>query len=259
MYPKRYKLLKDAPNPFMMGYEPDQDVSEVLAPQEASYFQSLIGIMRWMIELGRVDIATEVSLLSSYLAMPREGHIEAALHIMSYLKKKHNARVVFDPTYPDIDMDFFQRHDWEEFYGDVEEAVPADKPEPRGKPVDLQMYVDSDHAGEKTTRRSRTGFLILINGALIDWLSKKQPTVESSVFGAEFVAMKNGVETLRGIRYKLRMMGVELNGPNFIMGDNMSVVTNAPSPLLSSRRSPTASAIMQYASLSSQMCGQRIT
>ena len=107
-YPKRYKLLKDAPNPFMMGYEPDQDVSEVLALQEASYFQSLIRIMRWMVELGRVDIATEVSLLSSYMAMPREGHIEATLHIMSYLRKTHNARIVFDPSYPDIDMDFFQ-------------------------------------------------------------------------------------------------------------------------------------------------------
>jgi hypothetical protein len=41
---------------------------------------------------------------------------------------------------------------------------------------------------------------------MIDWLSKKQLTVETSVFSAEFCAMKHGIENLRGICYKLRMM-----------------------------------------------------
>lgn len=53
---------------------------------------------------------------------------------------------------------------------------------------------------------------------------KKQATIVTSVFGAEFVAMKQGMEALRGIRYKLRMMGVELAGPSYIYGDNMSVI-----------------------------------
>ena len=84
------------------------------------------------------------------------------------------------------------------------------------------MFVDSDHAGDKVTRRSRTGFMIFMNMAMINWCSKKQSTIEGAVFGAEFVAMKHGVETLRGIRYKLRMMGVEIAGPSYIYGDNMS-------------------------------------
>jgi hypothetical protein len=66
--------------------------------------------------------------------------------------------------------------------------------------------------------------------ALIVWLSKRQPTIETSVFGAEFVAMKHGIETLRGLRYKLRMMGVPLTGPTFIYGDNKSQVTNSSRP-----------------------------
>ena len=70
------------------------------------------------------------------------------------------------------------------------------------------MYADSNHAGEKRTRWLRTGFFVLINSALIQWLSKKQATIETLVFGAEFVAMKLGMESLRGLRYKLRMMGV---------------------------------------------------
>ena len=103
-------------------------------------------------------------------------------------------------------------------------------PTPLGKEVDLRMMVDSDHAGDKLTRRSHTGFLIYCNMALIVWLSKKQPTIETSVFGAEFVAMKHGIETLRGLRYKLRMMGVPLTGPSFIYGDNKSQVTNSTRP-----------------------------
>ena len=106
----------------------------------------------------------------------------------------------------------FIRRDWDHFYGDVEEELPPDMPKPLGKEVDLRLYVDSSHANDKSNRRSRTGYFIFLNSALIQWLSKKQPTIETSVFGAEFVAMKNGIEKVRGIRYKLRMMGVKLSG-----------------------------------------------
>jgi hypothetical protein len=92
------------------------------------------------------------------------------------------------------------------------------------------LFVDSDHAGEQSTRRSRTGFVIYLNMAPIVWFSKRQPTVESSVFLAEFVAMENGIETCRGLRYKLRMMGVALSGPTFVYGDNIYVVHNTQRP-----------------------------
>ena len=63
-------------------------------------------------ELGIVDICLEVSLMSSHLALPREGHLEKIFHIFAYLKWKHRSRMVFDPTYPSIDNDDFPRHDW---------------------------------------------------------------------------------------------------------------------------------------------------
>ncbi len=113
-----------------------------------------------MVELERIDIATEVSMLSSYLAYPREGHLENALHVMGYLYMKHNSRLIFDPMYPAVDQTAFPSFEWMEFCGDVEEAIPPDMPSPLGKDVDLRMMVDSDHAGEKRTRCSRTGFII---------------------------------------------------------------------------------------------------
>ena len=65
------------------------------------------------------------------------------------------------------------------------------------------MFVDSDHAGDKSDRRSRTGFMIFMNMEMINWHTRKEATVEVAVFGDEFVAMKQGVEALRGIIFKL--------------------------------------------------------
>ena len=42
--------------------------------------------------------------------------------------------------------------------------------------------------------------------------------------------MKHGIEKLRGLRYKLRMMGIPLTGPSYKFGDNKSQVTNATIP-----------------------------
>lgn len=229
-YGGKYSLPKSAPNPLPVGYKPESDVSEPLNPEMASYYQSLIGIMRWMVELGRVDIAVEVSMLSSHNAYPREGHFEAVLHIMSYLSHKHNSRLAMDASTPKITRSRFARHDWTSFYGDVEEAIPSNAPPARGRAVTIRMMVDSDHAGDQEDRRSRTGFMIFVQMSLINWLSKKQSTVERAVFGSEFVAMTHGVETLRGLRYKLRMMGVPIDGPTFIFGDNMSVIHNTSKP-----------------------------
>jgi hypothetical protein len=78
-------------------------------------------------------------------------------------------------------MSSFPTYDWTELYGDVQEAIPYDIPEPLGKELDIRMFCDSDHAGEKCTRRSRTGFFIFCNMILIDWISNKQATIETSV------------------------------------------------------------------------------
>ena len=115
------------------------------------------------------------------------------LHVYGYLCAKHNTRLALDPSYPDINKSQLLQCDWKEFYGDVREAVSPDAPEPRGKEFDLRMYVDSDHARDKETQISKTGFMIYMNKALVQWLSKKQPMIETYVFGDEFVAMKIGI------------------------------------------------------------------
>ena len=225
------KFPKRVSGPFPTDYRPELDVTMELKGEETSYFFSQVGVLRWIVELGRIDIVTEVSSLASCLALPRKGHLEAMFHLFAYLKRKPNGTIVLDPTYPEIDLSRFNDGaDWSNFYGNVQEAIPPNMPKPRGKAVVVRLYVDSDHAADKLHRRSRTGFIVYLNSAPIVWFSKRQGTVETSVFGAEFVAMKTGFESTRAFRYKLRMMGIVLEDPTYCYGDNMSVIHNTQRP-----------------------------
>ena len=84
-------MPKMAENTFKMGYDPELDTSPDLDPYAALYYLTIIGVLRWMIELGRIDIITEVSLLLSHVALPREGHLEAAVHVMTHVGQRYNS------------------------------------------------------------------------------------------------------------------------------------------------------------------------
>jgi hypothetical protein len=224
--------LPRANTPITTVYRPELDTSNELDARDSAYYQSLIGILRWIVELGRIDICLEVSMMSSHLALPRQGHLEQVLHIFGYLKKYHNSEMVFDPSDPAVDEKIFQKQDWasSEFGDSLQEELPGNMPQPRGMGFTMTANVDADHAADTMTRRSRTGFLVFLNSAPIYWLSKKQASIESSSFGSEFTAMKQCTEYLRGLRYKLRMMGIPVNGPAYILGDNQSVLANTSIP-----------------------------
>ena len=210
--------------PMDQKYRPELDVSPELDPVQAQRYQQLIGMLRWACELGRVDIMFEVSLLSSHLALPREGHLEAAYGIFAYLNKHDRSRTVMDCNYPAEDPSVFYDTDWSKsVYTGAHEEIPADAPEPLGNPVVMSVFVDASHAGDLATRRSHTGILIYLNKGLVDAYSKKQNTVEMSTFGSELVALRVAMERVKALRIKLRLMGIPMEGPTNIFCDNESV------------------------------------
>jgi hypothetical protein len=219
-----------ASTPLSSGYRPELDVSPELDDQHANYYQGLIGVLRWMCELDRIDLLMPVSLMSRYLTTPREGHLRQVFHIFVYLKRHKKSALLFDDNEPVYDEERFAVCDWSEYYPGAREAIPPNAPEARGKSVVTSCFVDADHAGCKATRRSHTGVLIYVNKAPIIWYSKRQNTVETSTFGSEFVAMKIAVEQIEGLRYKLRMMGVPIDGPTNVFCDNEGVVKNSTKP-----------------------------
>ena len=216
--------------PMTSNYSPELDGSEELEPDDITMFQELIGELRWAIEIGRVDILTEVSMLSAYQASPRQGHLEQVIHIYAFLNKKPKLTLYFNPEEPKIDADTFVGNNAETFkeqYRDATEELPPNMPIPRGLCVTTTAYVDASHAANKVTRRSHTGFILFVNRAPIVWYSKRQSTIESSTFTSEFIAMKTCMEAIVSLRYKLRMFGVPVDGPTKVLCDNQSVVNNS--------------------------------
>lgn len=227
---KGYKLPSKVSTPMSAESCPELDQTAELEPDNITFFQEIIGILRWLIELGRVDILTEVAMLSSYQASPREGHLNDALHIVAFLKKRPKLTIYFNPELPKLDYNIFNNTDPEMFreqYRDAKEELPPRMPKPRGKPVTMTAFVDASHAADKKTRRSHTGFIIFVNRAPIIWYSKKQSTIESSTFSSEFIAMKTCMESIVSLRYKLRMFGVPLEDVTHVLCDNQSVVDNS--------------------------------
>lgn len=101
---------------FITGNHPSEDTTSELDADGTRYFQELIGVLRWAIDLGRVDVLLEVSLLSTQRVSLRIGHLQQIYHIFGYLKTSHRRRLFYDPGYPGISESRFQRHNWEEFY-----------------------------------------------------------------------------------------------------------------------------------------------
>ena len=213
-----------------VGYQPEIDTSAELKADGIQYFQELIGILRWACELRHIDIATEISLLSSHLALPWAGHLQQVYHIFGYLKVKPKWTLAFDPHHSDIDESHFVKCYRHDYYQGAKEPFPGDALEPHGNVVSTHCFVDADHVGNLVTHHSQTGILIFVNRAPIIWYSKHQNTVETSTFGSKFVAMWIEVELIESLHYKLHMFGIPIEGPTNVYCDNEVVTKNTTIP-----------------------------
>ena len=224
------RLPRKVTTPLASGYWPELDQSCELNAERLNYLQRLIGILQWICELGRLDIMMPVSMLSRYLVSAKGGHLEQVFHVFAYLKTHETSTIVFDDSEPDFDDYRFKDCDWPEYYPNAAEAIPKDMPKQCGRAVMCSCFVDADHAGCQVTRRSHTGEIIFVNRAPILWYSKGQNTVELSTFGSVFVAMRIANGMVEGLQYKLRMMGVPIEGPYIVFCDNNAVVINSKNP-----------------------------
>jgi hypothetical protein len=151
--------------------------------------------------------------------------------MFGYLKHHPKARLVFDPTDPNLDGLDFLHNDWIELYPDAKEAIPDDAPKCHDKrELKLTVYVDASHADCMLTRRSVTGYLVVLGRAPIKWYCKRQNTVETATYGSELVAMRIAIEAVLEIRYKMRMMGLLVEEPSVVLCDNHAVIINTQLP-----------------------------
>ena len=111
---------------------------------------------------------------------------------------------------------------------------------PKMASTDITCYFDADHASDLVTRRSVTGILLFLGSTPVRWYSKRQNTVESSTYGSEFVAARISKDMVMEFRYKLRMLGVPVDKPSLLLGDNLSVITSCTLPSSSLKKKHNA-------------------
>ena len=129
---KGLKLPSKCYIPISSGYKPELDATAELKADGVQWYQELIGMLRWAVEIGRVDILYETAIMSRHMALPRQGHLEQVLHIFGYLKCHKKMRIAFDPDHPQLDPNRFKTYEWEDFYRGVKEDIPSNIPKPRG-------------------------------------------------------------------------------------------------------------------------------
>ena len=230
----QWKLPSKATTPMVSSFIPELDGTPELGTDDHRFFQEMIGMLRWATELGRVDILHEVSLLSQYQASPRQGHMEQALHIFAYLDKHPKLTLYMDPGLPNLNSGIFSTtnaSEFKEYYREAKQEMPHRMPRPRGVAVCTSAYVDSSHGSNKVTRRSHSGHILFVNSAPVKWISRRQQTVETSAFSSEFIALKQCIEDIEHLRFKLRMFGIPIykdkdGDATSILCDNEGVVTN---------------------------------
>ena len=217
---------------------PEVDTSPLLGLEDHRKYQMLLGMLQWLVTICRPDLCCLVSSLNRFGACPRENHLNLAVRAFGYLKTVPNPQIAIDHkpmkfkrTKPDYDA---IKQDFLEDYPDAKEEMDPSFPLPFGPIMETTFMVDSDHAHDLKTRRSLTGVLGYVGSTLVIWKSKRQGTVASSTYAAEFSALRTATEEAMSLRYMLRCLGCNLpnNGkhPTRLFGDNLGVLLSAQNP-----------------------------
>jgi Reverse transcriptase (RNA-dependent DNA polymerase)/gag-polypeptide of LTR copia-type/Integrase core domain/GAG-pre-integrase domain len=163
---------------------------ETLAGAECSErYPELLGVLGHLAQCTRPDIALAVGVLASFTKRPTAKHWGALLDVARYV---------------------VATHDWGITYG--HSAVP------------IESWVDASFANCLDTRRSITGYVNTVYGGAVSWSSKKQPTVALSTQEAEYQAMGQAAREVMHLRKLYPELGVEIDGPVHVFGDNQAAL-----------------------------------
>ena len=171
--------------------------------------------------------------MSRFRAAPRQGHMDRLKRIYSYAIRTKDYAIRFRVRTDQPDYSFLpdQDFDWTySVYGNVQEILPDDMPEPLGEAVTTTTTMDANLNHCLATGKSLTGCLHFVNKTPVDQYCKKQATVETATYGSEFVAAKTATEQIMDIRQALRYLGAPIGAISFLFGDNRSVATSATQP-----------------------------
>lgn len=146
-------------------------------PYDLDLYRSVIGSLIYLSTWTRIDIAYAVSALAAHMANPSRDHHVALKHLLHYLHGTRDKGI----TYHEND-----EHSINKLYG----------------------FVDADYAGDSNTRKSRSGYVMMMNSGAISWKSKLQTVVANSTTDAEVYAATLAIKEIIYLRDALRRIGL---------------------------------------------------
>lgn len=160
-------------------------------------YQALVGCLMWTSLCTRPDITYAVAALSRFNASPTEAHWKAGKRVLRYLKGT--------------------------------KALGLELGGPKSS-LNLEGWIDADYGGDLEKRRSTTGYAMSFCGGIVSWSSRLQKTIATSTTEAEYMALTEGAKEVAWLRAMARDLGVRLDGPVQLWGDNQSALKLAENP-----------------------------
>lgn len=167
---------------------------------DAARYRRLVGRLLYL-TVTRPDITYSVQILSQFLDKPRQPHYLAATRVLRYLKNNPGQGILLSAT----------------------------------SKLQLHAYCDSDWGGCYDTRRSITGYCVLLGSSPISWKSKKQSTVSRSSAEAEYRAMATTCCEVTWICSLLEDLRLPHSQPVKLYCDNKAALHIAANPTFHER------------------------
>ena len=187
---RKFKMIEA--NPAKTSADANVRITNPANPRELSVpYREVVGSLLFLAMVSRPDIAYAVGIASRYLDNHDEAHWNAVKHILRYIKGTRNFGLLFRPNHTT--------------------GV-------------LLGYSDKDYAADLDTRRSTSGYVFMMNGGCITWLSKQQASVSLGTTEAEFIAASEATKEAIWLRNLLYDIGHECENPTILNMDNQSSI-----------------------------------
>ncbi|XP_022867558.1 uncharacterized protein LOC111387247 [Olea europaea var. sylvestris] len=167
---------------------------------DASSYRRLVGRLLYL-TVSRLDITFAVHKLSQFVSSPRQPHLDAAHHLLRYLKASPGQGLFYSAA-SDFQLRAFANADW-------------------------GSYLD--------TRKSVTSFYIFIGDSMISWKAKKQTTISRSSAEAEYRALASTTSELIWPYQFLNDFQIHQSGPAALFCDNQAAIHIATNPIFHER------------------------
>ena len=164
-------------------------LEEKIEMDKIPYRKGIGSVMYAMIG-SRPDVAYSLSELSKYLDNPGARHWKEFKHLVRYLKGSKDFGLCYERT------------------GGLK----------------LEAYVDASFANDVDSRKSTSGFVIMLGGNVVSWISRRQSMVTLSSTEAEYVALTSCMQELIWIEKILSDFGIEIKEPIVIYEDNQACI-----------------------------------